>query len=60
MSPWRTMLNSSPSIFTTVPLYFPVMTLSPALTSIFTSLPSTMPTGSAERTRLFREIMAEE
>ena len=45
------MVYSSPSIFTSVPVYLPVMTRSPALSCITTSLPSTMPPGPTAITR---------
>lgn len=45
ISDWRTIVYSSPSIFTSVPLYFAAITRSPSFRYIFTSLPSTSPPG---------------
>ena len=50
MSLWRTMVHSSPSTLTSVPEYLLVRTLSPTLTIISTSLPSTLPPGPTATT----------
>ena len=50
MSLWRTMVHSSPSTLTSVPEYLLVRTLSPTLTVILTSLPSTTPPGPTAMT----------
>ena len=50
MSLWRTMVHSSPSTLTSVPEYLLVRTLSPTLTIISTSLPSTLPPGPTAMT----------